>query len=104
MVQTHVPSLLVLTISRTKTCNTSYITSKLFQEQGVSICLPEVPAVQCLLACTIVAKVLAYKVRVSGSPEQASAAPDRALPIEGLEELYSQHGSLLVVSLTVQWG
>lgn len=48
--------------------------------------------------------MLAYKVRVSGSPEQASAASDRALSIEGLEELHCQHGGLLVITLAVQWG
>ena len=49
-------------------------------------------------------RMLAYKVGVSSSPKQASAASDRALPIEGLEELHSQHGGLLVVTLAVQRG
>ena len=49
-------------------------------------------------------RVLAYKVRIGGSPQQASAASDGALPIEGLEELHSQHGGLLVIALAVQWG
>lgn len=70
------------------------------------MCVPDPAYVSCraVLACTVVAEVLAYKVRVSGSPEQTSAASDRTLPIKGLEELHSQHGSLLVVSLAVQWG
>lgn len=58
----------------------------------------------CIACMQSRSRVLAYKVRVSGSPQQASAASDRALPIEGLEELHCQHGGLLVVTLAVQWG
>lgn len=44
---------------------------------------------------------LTNKLRVSGSSEEASAASDRSLAIEGLEELHSQHGSLTVVTFAV---
>ena len=42
--------------------------------------------------------------RVGGSSEKAPAASDWGLPIEGLEELHSQHSALAVVPFAVQRG
>lgn len=47
--------------------------------------------------------ILTNELRVSRSSEEASAAPDRALPIEGLEELHSPHGALTVIPFAIQW-
>ena len=47
-------------------------------------------------------RLLAYEFRVSSGSEETPAAPHRALPIEGLEELHCPHSGLLVITLAVQ--